>query len=140
MDNHYAASNAPMKEPPLREQRGGKRLPFSGWWPVGFGAFAGLLLRLVYMGLPGEPYSAMLGSFIMGSPILVGAVTVYLAELEERRTWGYYFVAPVVATGHQQSLAGQDLLVPPHHALEVRRSGLGQSDVEEYPLSHDPAR
>ncbi len=98
MDNNYATSNAPMNEPPPREPRGGKRLPFSGWWPVGFGAFAGLLLRLVYMGLPGEPYSAMLGSFIMGSPILVGTVTVYLAELEERRTWGYYFVAPVVAT------------------------------------------
>ena len=98
MDNPYAPSHAPMNEPPLREQRGGRRLPFSGWWPVGFGGLAGLLLRLIFWGLPGEAYSAMLGSFIMGSPILVGAVTVYLAELVERRTWAYYFTAPMVAT------------------------------------------
>jgi hypothetical protein len=42
--------------------------------------------------------SAMLDSFILGAPIVVGVVTVYLAELQVRRTWTYYFVSPVIAT------------------------------------------
>jgi uncharacterized protein YndB with AHSA1/START domain len=37
----------------------------------------------------------MLGSFIIGSPALVGFVTVYIAELTQRRSWTYYFAAPV---------------------------------------------
>jgi hypothetical protein len=57
-----------------------------------------LLMRLAFSGDPGDVMSAMLASFIVGAPIVVGVVTVYLAELEERRTWTYYFVAPVVAT------------------------------------------
>jgi hypothetical protein len=72
-------------------------LPFRAWWPVGFGAIAGLLLRLVFSGKSGDPYVAMMASFIIGSPVLVSVVTVYLAERVERRTWGYYFVAPFVA-------------------------------------------
>jgi uncharacterized protein YndB with AHSA1/START domain len=40
----------------------------------------------------------MLGSFIVGAPLVVGIVTVYLAEIEERRSWKYYFAAPVLAT------------------------------------------
>jgi len=75
-----------------------RRLPFSGWWPVGCGALAGLVLRLLYSGVPAGPYSAMLASFIYGSPLLVGLVTVYVAELTERRSWKYYFAAPVLAT------------------------------------------
>jgi len=98
MTNPYLPSNSPMIEPPRAEPRFGRRLPFSGWWPVGCGALAGLLLRFVYSGLPGNAYSAMLSSFIVGSPLLVGVVTVYVAELEERRTWTYYFVAPVLGT------------------------------------------
>jgi len=72
-------------------------LPFRAWWPVGFGAVAGLLLRLVFSGTSGNPYGAMMGSFILGAPVLVSVVTVYLAERAARRTWGYYFVAPFVA-------------------------------------------
>jgi hypothetical protein len=65
---------------------------------VGCGALAGLGLRLLFWGAPDEPFSAMLGSFIFGSPLLVGIVTVYVAERTERRSWMYYFVAPVIAT------------------------------------------
>jgi hypothetical protein len=39
----------------------------------------------------------MLGSFIIGSPLLVGFITVYVAELTRRRSWRYYFGAPVVS-------------------------------------------
>lgn len=75
-----------------------RHIPFSGWWPVGCGVLAGLVLRYIYSGMPGSAYAAMLSSFIYGSPLLVGAVTVYVAELRERRSWSYYFTAPVVAT------------------------------------------
>ncbi len=74
------------------------RLPYSGWWAVVAGALAGLLLRLIFWGSPGHSYSAMLDSFLYGSPMLVGVVTVYIAELGARRSWGYYFVVPVMAT------------------------------------------
>ena len=61
------------------------------------GVVAGLVLRLVFSGRPGHSYAAMMGSFIYLSPLLVGAVTVYVAELQQRRTWGYYLWAPFVA-------------------------------------------
>jgi uncharacterized protein YndB with AHSA1/START domain len=73
-------------------------LPYSFWWPVGGGALAGLLMRFIFSGEPGNAYSAMLSSFIIGSPVLVGFLTVYLAELTERRSWSYYFAAPVVSS------------------------------------------
>jgi hypothetical protein len=74
-----------------------RRIPFSYWWPIGAGAIAGLLMRLVFSGEPGNAYSAMLGSFIIGSPLLVGIVTVYVAERKERRSWAYYFLAPTAS-------------------------------------------
>lgn len=75
-----------------------RRLPFSTLWPLAGGALAGLLLRLLFSGRPGEAYTAMAGSFIFLSPILVGMVTVYLAERRHRRSWAYYFWAPLLAT------------------------------------------
>jgi hypothetical protein len=72
-------------------------LPFTAWWPVGCGVIAGLAMRLVFSGGYGDPYVAMMASFILGAPLVVSAVTVYLAERVQRRTWGYYFVAPFVA-------------------------------------------
>lgn len=75
----------------------GSYLPYSPWWAVGIGAVAGLTLRLIFSGAPGGPYSAMLSSFIIGSPALAGFVTVYLAERYARRSWGYYFGAPALA-------------------------------------------
>jgi hypothetical protein len=75
-----------------------RRLPFSGWWAIGCGALAGLAMRLLFWGDAGGAYSAMLASFLYGSPLLVGLVTVYLAERVERRSWSYYFLAPMLAT------------------------------------------
>lgn len=82
--------------PPLVDDR--IRLPFSAWWPVIGGALAGLAMRLIFSGTPGAAFSAMLEPFVYGSPMLVGALTVYLAERRRRRTWKYYFLAPMVAT------------------------------------------
>ena len=56
-----------------------------------------MLLRLVFSGRPGHAYATMLGSFIYLSPLVVGAVTVYVAERTERRSWGYYVKAAFVA-------------------------------------------
>lgn len=74
-----------------------RAIPYSLWWPIAAGALAGLLMRLVFSGEPGEAYSAMLTSFILGSPLMVGFVTVYVAERTERRRWTYYFGAPVIS-------------------------------------------
>ncbi len=75
-----------------------RRLPFSKWQPFLCGAGAAFGLRLLFSGMPGQRYSAMLGAFIYLVPVLCGAVTVYVAERSERRSWGYYIVAPWVAT------------------------------------------
>ena len=72
-------------------------LPFSSWWPAVAGAGEGLALRLVFFGKPGGPYAAMMASFIYLAPILVGAVTVYVAERKGRRSWAYYAGASLVA-------------------------------------------
>lgn len=72
-------------------------LPFSNWWPIVGGAAAGLFLRLTFSGNPGDSYTAMMGAFIYVCPMLVGAVTVYLAERRRRRSWAYYFWAPALA-------------------------------------------
>jgi uncharacterized protein YndB with AHSA1/START domain len=58
---------------------------------------AGLVLRFLFFGEPGSSWSAMAGAFIYTAPILVGAVTVYVAERQQRRSWGYYIWAPFLA-------------------------------------------
>jgi len=73
------------------------RLPFSKWWPFVGGVLAGVALRLVFSQKPGNPYTAMAASFIYLGPFFVGAVTVYLAERIQRRTWGYYLWASFLA-------------------------------------------
>ena len=82
------ASNAPPE----------RTLPFSGWWPVGVGGLTGLALRLVFMGAPGKAYSAMAFALVLLGPIAVGAVTVYFAERQQRRTLGYHVAASLGAT------------------------------------------
>ena len=72
-------------------------LPFRKVYPLVAGVAMGILLRLFFSGLPGTGWSAMAGAFIYGAPIFVGAVTVYVAELKERRGWAYYFWAPFIA-------------------------------------------
>lgn len=61
------------------------------WWPLPAGVLFGIALRVIFSGEPGGAYSAMSGSFALLAPIAVSAVTVYVAELRERRTWSYYF-------------------------------------------------
>jgi hypothetical protein len=72
-------------------------LPFSNWWPLAIGAFTGIVLRLIFSGEPGGAYAAMDGAFVYLVPIAVGAVTVYVAEVRQRRTWSYCIWAPMVA-------------------------------------------
>jgi hypothetical protein len=91
------SDSQPVPIPPLPPERESERLPFSRWRPMGWGALAGLVLRLLFWGQPETAYAAMLDSFILGSPALVGAVTVYMAERQFRRTWAYYFAAPAIA-------------------------------------------
>ena len=74
-------------------------LPMLKRYPVIAGALAGLLLRLVFSGEGGSAWSAMVGAFIFGVPLFVGMLTVYLAERQRRRTWAYYIIAPLLATG-----------------------------------------
>lgn len=49
------------------------------------------------MGDGNNAFAAMSASFIYLAPVLVGAVTVYVAEKQQRRSWGYYFVFPCLA-------------------------------------------
>lgn len=72
-------------------------LPYSKWWPFVVGAITGVALRLVFSGRPGDPYSAMMSSFVLLVPLLVGAATVYVAETQHRRSWAYYVWAPFLA-------------------------------------------
>jgi hypothetical protein len=68
-------------------------LPFSSFRPLLAGALFGVLLRLAFYGDPGEAWTAMAGAFVFLVPLAVGAVTVFLAERSERRSWGYYAYA-----------------------------------------------
>jgi hypothetical protein len=73
-----------------------KKLPFSRSYPFAAGVLVGIALRLIFSSEPGGIYAAMSGAFIYLAPLLVGAVTVYVAELYERRTWGYYVRASIL--------------------------------------------
>lgn len=64
------------------------------------GALYGLLLRLVFKGdkegiLQG--FSAMTAAFALVAPFAIGAITVYVAERQDRQTIGYYIVGPWMA-------------------------------------------
>jgi len=84
---------------PLTEIDKQEKLPYPRWWwPIVGGALFGVALRLVYMGDANGPYGPMMGAFIYLVPLAVGAVTVYLAERQARRTFGYYLAAGFGAT------------------------------------------
>lgn len=83
---------------PAEQAEPRRRMPFAWFWPILAGALVALVLRIVFVGGPGERFSPMLGSFVYFVPAVCGAVTVYLAERIERRSWGYYLWAPWVAT------------------------------------------
>lgn len=87
------ASEAPNGAPAGRKSL----LEFLAWWPVVAGAIAGIGLRLAYSGKPGGSMGAMSWAFMILAPVVVGAVTVYVAERRKRRSWSYYVLAPMVA-------------------------------------------
>ena len=72
-------------------------IPFHWLWPLAAGVLAGLALRFVFSGQPGRPYATMMASFIFLTPMVVGAVTVYVAERQRRRSWYYYFFSAFMA-------------------------------------------
>eukprot|EP01034_Spumella_vulgaris_P039505 gene39505-48814_t len=77
------------------------RLPFGKFGkltPIVCGMVFGLLLRLAFSGAPSSRWSAMVGAFIWLVPLATGAITVYLAERQQRRSWSYYAWAPALAT------------------------------------------
>lgn len=74
-----------------------RSLPFSQLWPLLAGALGGVALRLVFSGTPGGVYAAMMWPFIYLAPIVVGMVTIYVAETQKRRDWDYYLWAPIIA-------------------------------------------
>lgn len=63
---------------------------FSAIRPFAAGLVAGLLMRFVFSGAEDDPLSVMSGAFVFGAPLLVGAVTVFVAERIAPRGWGYY--------------------------------------------------
>jgi hypothetical protein len=100
-----------MKEGPDRDagdsDRGGhessawsrarRPLPMLKRYPVIAGAVTGVLLRLMFSGHGGSRWSAMAGVFIFTAPLVVGMLTVYLAERQRRRRWSYYVLGPALA-------------------------------------------
>lgn len=82
---------------PDQEAASSDGMPFSGWMPFIAGALSGLVLRLVFSGKPGGAWSAMAAGFVWFAPFAVGAVTVYMAERQKRRSFGYYCFAPMLA-------------------------------------------
>ena len=66
-------------------------------WPTLLGALIGMGLRFAFLGHPGAPYNAMMASFALLVPLVIGAVTVVTAERTARRSWGYYFWAAASA-------------------------------------------
>src|SRR5690349_12194834 len=82
---------------PRRPEPVSDTMPFGMRWPILAGIAAGIALRFFFHGKPGDSYAAMMASFIYLSPLVVGAVTVYVAERQKRRSWGYYFLAAFTA-------------------------------------------
>ncbi|MBC7956508.1 MAG: SRPBCC family protein [Cytophagales bacterium] len=95
VDAHYKPPTAELDEPKGLRQR---VLPFLRRYPIAAGVVLGLLMRFAFSGRPGGAWSAMAGAFIFCAPLAIGAVTVYFAERQRRRSWGYYFYGPFLAT------------------------------------------
>jgi hypothetical protein len=61
------------------------------------GALCGVVMRLIFFNHANAAYSTMGGVFIYLSPVLVGVVTVYVAETQKRRSWAFYFFSAGLA-------------------------------------------
>ncbi|MBI1771035.1 MAG: SRPBCC domain-containing protein [Burkholderiales bacterium] len=84
-------------EEPLLSDRSKKALPFSNWLPLIAGALIGIILRLIFSGKPQDAYATMAGTFVLLVPMAVGATTVFVAERQRRRSWGFYIGGPIIA-------------------------------------------
>jgi hypothetical protein len=72
-------------------------LPFSVWYPLLGGAIYGLVLRLVFSGEVAAglvSFETVSIAFAILVPVAIGAITVYLAEKQLRRSVQYYIFAP----------------------------------------------
>jgi hypothetical protein len=89
-----SASSVETVPNPVKE----KLLPFSRSAPMLFGALLGIVMRFfVFKGTSASGWSPMLGAFIYGAPIVVGALTIYLAERIKQRSLAYWFGASFLA-------------------------------------------
>ncbi|MGW8248709.1 MAG: hypothetical protein ACWGOV_11460, partial [Acidiferrobacterales bacterium] len=76
------------------------KLPFAAWLPIIYGAGYGLFLRIVYslVEFIGRHNLDVMGyGFAVGAPLAVGAITVYLAERQSRRSIVFYIFAPMLS-------------------------------------------
>jgi hypothetical protein len=80
-----------------RSQPSNSTLPFSAFLPFVAGIAAGLLMRFVFSKGEGDPLSVMSGAFVFGAPLLIGAVTVFVAERLAPRGLGYYAASGALA-------------------------------------------
>jgi hypothetical protein len=80
-------STPEVSAPPVQQTRS------RSWWPLAAGVAYGIAIRVIFSGEPGGPYTAMMGSFTLLVPMLIGAITVMLAERTARRSVSYYFWA-----------------------------------------------
>jgi hypothetical protein len=89
------STSGPSAQPPPRKPLW-RRLV--NWiWPLIVGALVGIFLRLLFRGKPGNPFAAMDSGFILLAPLVVGAATVFVAEMKSRHRWRYYAGAGALA-------------------------------------------
>jgi len=72
-------------------------LPFSGWMPFFWGAVYGIAARLMFSGnvIGGmQGLDTMSMAFAVIVPVVVGAITIYMAEKSARRSVLFYIFAP----------------------------------------------
>src|SRR5262245_41416368 len=100
-NNNEAGPDVPGKEteprpvPPPHAEPAPRHLPFSKWHPIAWGAAIGMFYRVTFSGWPsGIVVDAMSAAFLFGTPLVIGAFTVLVAERTERRSWAYYIFAP----------------------------------------------
>jgi len=70
-------------------------LRLARWWPVAVGAVGGIVLRFMFSAQ--GALSAMSLAFFYIAPFAVAAVSVYLAERQQPRSWAYYAGAGALA-------------------------------------------
>lgn len=82
-------------------QNSGNNLFLNKPWSILFGALYGILARLLFGGHHNNPFthglSVMTASFALLAPFAIGAITVYMAERQMRRSFTFYIFGPWLA-------------------------------------------